>query len=383
MALKGYHSYRGRPGIWRVLLVTVLLLILIAACAFLFLQRYITYSDDGSFYLDLPFEINWEIPFLNDPDVPDKTPDEPEQDVNLIVDPPQNEKPDDKEPEKEPENPPEEPVPPEDPPKSEPYLTRRLIEVSELPPDEAALIDLLAAYEADGFAFSAKISGGAVRYASVKALEKAVGEGAASRDLLGRLCAQEDVYTVARINCFHDSLYAFANMKDAAVCQKNGYVWYDYGMQHWLDPEKAAARQYVIDLAVELAQLGFDELLLEEMCYPVAGKVYKIDYSGNTMEKTDALALFLDELRNALEPYGVRVSLLLDEEVIRGLAEDTEHTGLIPEKVLPLVDAVYVAAPDAEAAYQEMKTLLNGQEVPVLVPIVSEVSADAGWYLVG
>ena len=33
----------------------------------------------------------------------------------------------------------------------------------------------------------------------------------------------------------------------------------------WLDPDKEAAREYVIALALECAQMGFDELLLEEM----------------------------------------------------------------------------------------------------------------------
>ena len=68
MALKGYSSYRGRQGFWRRLLIVVLVLILVAACGFLFLQRYITYSDDGSFRLDLPFSLNWEIPFLGGED---------------------------------------------------------------------------------------------------------------------------------------------------------------------------------------------------------------------------------------------------------------------------------------------------------------------------
>lgn len=380
MALKGYHSYRGRQGVLRWLLVIVLLLVLVAACVFLFLQRYIIYSDDGSFYLDLPFEISWEIPFFNGADDPD---DEPEQDVNLVIDRPQDEQNGEDGSKDDQQEPPEEQVPPEEQSKTEPYATRRLIELAQLPQDEAALIDALAASGADGFAFVAKNDAGEVSYASTKAIAEAVGEGAVSRDLIGRLCAQEDVYTVARINCFHDSVYAFANMKEAGVCQSNGYIWYDYNLQHWLDPEKDAARQYVIDLAVECAQLGFDELLLEEMCYPVDGKLYKIDYSQNAMEKADALVLFLNELRSALEPYGVRISLLLEEDVIRGVAEDTEHTGLIAQQILPLVDAVYVSTADTETARKEMETLLGGKDVPILVPVVSEATAENGWYLIG
>ena len=47
MATKGYHSYRGRRSGRSWLLVAVLVLLLAAACAYLFLQRYLRYTDDG------------------------------------------------------------------------------------------------------------------------------------------------------------------------------------------------------------------------------------------------------------------------------------------------------------------------------------------------
>ncbi len=380
MALKGYNSYRGRQGVWRRLLVVVLLLILIAACGFLFLQRYITYSDDGSFYLDLPFEINWDIPFLRggEQETGDSSgSDQVNQDMNLIVDRPQEggeDVPGDGEQTPEDQDPDETPLP---------YLPPRLVELSEMAQDEAALIDALAAVGADGFVFRAKNNLGKVSYSSAVAVDGAVEEAAVSRDLLGRLCAQENVYTVARINCFRDPIYAFANMQTAGICQSTGYIWYDYNSQHWLDPEKEAARQYVIALALECAQLGFDELMLEDLCYPTEGKLYKIDYSKNTMEKTAALVLFLDELKNALEPYGVRLSLRLEENVVRGLAENTADSGFDAREILPMVDAVYAVCGDAETVRSEMKQYLWGANVPVLIPIVSEVTTEDGWCLVG
>ena len=385
MAMKGYHSYRGRPGVLRWLLTIILVLILIAACAFLFLQRYITYSDDGSFYLDLPFEIKLDMPFFGNEETED-TPDtdtgtDDEQDVNLVVDP-SIENP------SEPDEPDEPTAPVEDPEqhepsKPEPYANRHLIELSQLPQDEDALRDALTAAGADGFVFHAKERWGKVNYTSQIALPDAIRSDAAATALLDRLCAQENVYTVARINCFHDSIYAKANMAETGICQSNGYIWYDYNEEHWMDPEKEAARKYLIDMAVECAQMGFDELLLEEVCYPVYGKVYKIDYSKNQMDKTDALVLFLTELKDALEPYGVRLSLLMEESVIFGTAEDTQHTGLIAENLLPLVDAVYLTTQDTAAVHQAMETLLGGENIPALVPIVSEATEDAAWYLAG
>ena len=58
-------------------------------------------------------------------------------------------------------------------------------------------------------------------------------------------------------------------MESAGICQSSGYIWYDNLSYYWLDPAKEQARDYIVDLALECARLGFDELLLEEVTYPL------------------------------------------------------------------------------------------------------------------
>lgn len=370
MALKGYNSYRGRQGVGRVFLAVLLVLILLAACAFLFLQRFITYSDDGSFALDLP-----DIPILNRILGKDGGETEPEQNVNLVIDPSESEN---GEEQKEEEEQAEQPVQ-HTPQKPETPL--RLLGFSELPEDGESLMAELESMGADGFVFTVKTNEGMVRFASSVAMPEAVEKEAVSAEMLSRLCAGEGLYTVARINCFRDPKYAFANMESAGICQSSGYIWYDYDSKHWLEPEKEAARRYVIDLALECAQLGFDELMLEDMCYPLRGRLYRIDYSKNTMDKTDALVQFLTELRAALEPYGVRLSLVLTEAELNGTSTDGETTGFSAEKILPLVDVVYTVTEDAEAVKTAMTALVGDENVPALIPVVADETAVGGWYL--
>ena len=50
MATKGYQSYHGRMPGWKKLLIGVLLLILIAAVGFLFLQKYQVFDQDGAHF---------------------------------------------------------------------------------------------------------------------------------------------------------------------------------------------------------------------------------------------------------------------------------------------------------------------------------------------
>ena len=50
MATKGYQSYHGRMPGWKKLLIGILLLILIAAVGFLFLQNYQVFDQDGAHF---------------------------------------------------------------------------------------------------------------------------------------------------------------------------------------------------------------------------------------------------------------------------------------------------------------------------------------------
>ena len=357
MGTKGYHSYRGRRGGTRLLGIIVLALILLAACVYLFLQRYVTFTDTGEVRLDLPFFQKEE------PGETEGQPDTDGGDMNLVIDAPGEGAGEDEG---------------AGETAAQPYGEHRLLQLSALPPDSNALGTELSAQGANGFVYTVKDNTGKVFYASTVALRDAVGGGADSV-LLGELCGGESVISVARLNCFHDSYYAFAHMESAGICQSSGYIWYDNLSYHWLDPAKEQAREYVIDLALECARLGFDELLLEDMCYPSAGKVEKIDYSADQLGKTEALGLFLTELREALAPYDVRIALLLDQGDLSG--EDAALTGLDLPALLPLVDAVY--APAADPAEAEAALAAAAEDAPDFVPVTAAAEPSGSWYLAG
>ena len=354
MGNKGYHSYRGRRGGWKLLAIVLLTLVLLAACVYLFLQRYMTFTDSGEVRLDLPFFQKEETGAPEGQEDPDAG------DMNLVIDDAPGEGEEDAG-----EGP------------AAPYGDHRLAGLAALPADGAALEAALSAQGANGFVYTVKDNTGRVFYDSAVALRDAVAGGPDSA-LLEELCGGENVISVARLNCFHDSYYAFAHMESAGICQSSGYIWYDNLSYHWLDPAKEQARSYIIDLALECARLGFDELLLEDMCYPSAGKVEKIDYSGNPLGKSEALVLFLTELKEALAPYDVRVALLLDENDLAG--ENAAVTGLDLAAVLPLVDAVYARAADPAAAEAAIAAAA-GEKAPAFVPVTEESAADGDWYL--
>lgn len=67
MTTKGYHRYRGRNTRGKVALVVVLVLILLAAVAYLLTQEYVVYDDEGKAHLELPWS-------RKEPEKPSRTP---------------------------------------------------------------------------------------------------------------------------------------------------------------------------------------------------------------------------------------------------------------------------------------------------------------------
>ena len=159
---KGYQSYRGRHSAGTRLLIILLAVILVAACGFLVIQRYISYTYDGGMYLELPLVGRVDLPVPPRPAAaaPEEE-DEQEPAVNVVVDAPE-----------EPVQPAAEPEPPADV-----YGERHLVELAALPADAAALSAQLAAFSANGFLWQVRDNTGLVRYASGAALQKAPRRG--------------------------------------------------------------------------------------------------------------------------------------------------------------------------------------------------------------
>ena len=85
MTTKGYHRYRGRNTRGKVALVVVLVLILLAAVAYLLTQEYVVYDDEGKAHLELP----WSRKEPKKPQ-PDSTP--VPDDVDITREEPQRQK---------------------------------------------------------------------------------------------------------------------------------------------------------------------------------------------------------------------------------------------------------------------------------------------------
>ena len=80
--------------------------------------------------------------------------------------------------------------------------------------------------------------------------------------------ARADYYTIARIPAFRDRAYGLANTSSGILHSSGGYLWAGSDRCYWLDPAKSGPRSYLISIATELRDLGFNEVVFTDFCFP-------------------------------------------------------------------------------------------------------------------
>ena len=142
------------------------------------------------------------------------------------------------------------------------------------------------------------------------------------------------IYTIARIVVFKDNLLALAR-PDWAVKTQSGEIWRDRENLAWTDPFNKEVWNYNIDIAVEAAQQGFDEIQFDYIRFPDA-TAPQFSMPSTEENRVKAICGFLTEARRRLIPYNVFLSADIFGYVCWNL-NDTQ-IGQRLEDIAPLVD---------------------------------------------
>ena len=250
---RGYHSYRGRTPRSRIVLAVILVVIILAAVLFMVFQRFVVYDETGHARLELPWQ-------TEEPSRQEQPPDN----VEIAV---------------------------EEPERTE----TQTLQLSAAPlTDWNGAAAQVASAGCNSVAVTVKDASGHVYFDStLPAASGAVQTESTTAAALTAMTAS-DTYAIARLSCLLDPIAAKADVEGMGLKNTGGYIFYDGNNLNWLDPSKPAARQYLCGLAKELAEMGFDEILLTDVSYPTEGKLDKIAY-GET-GKVQNLNAFLDEM---------------------------------------------------------------------------------------
>ncbi len=148
---------------------------------------------------------------------------------------------------------------------------------------------------------------------------------------------RKNIYAVARIVVFKDDPLATAR-PDFAVKRASGALFRDRERLAWTDPFNTEVWDYNISIAVEAAQLGFDEIQFDYVRFPDALGL-KFSKPTTTMtSRIDAIGGFLSEARRRLTPYNVFLAADIFGYVTWNL--DDTHIGQRLEELAPIVDYI-------------------------------------------
>ena len=164
---------------------------------------------------------------------------------------------------------------------------------------------------------------------------------------------QGGVYTVARVCCFRDNTLPY-HRNDLAL--RAGYGnWRDELGLRWLDLDSRQARDYLAGLCGELAQLGFDEIVLECPALPCQGNLGAVvqsgSHAGSPQERAAEAEAFLAQVEQAVESAGTVVSLRVDRAL---LSEGGGVSGVTPDVLQKRPGRIWAAEDGQSPALAEL-----------------------------
>jgi hypothetical protein len=158
------------------------------------------------------------------------------------------------------------------------------------------------------------------------------------KELVARL-HEHGIYAIARMVVFNDPVVA-ENRPDLAVADENGGVWRGAGGGAWVNPFNQELWQPNIDLALEAAGMGFDEIQYDYIRFPSDGDLTTADFGPDYNEegRVGAIVDFLTLSHDQLEPTGAK--LAVDIFGIVAIYPDDQGIGQRLADIAPVVDYV-------------------------------------------
>ncbi len=138
---------------------------------------------------------------------------------------------------------------------------------------------------------------------------------------------KHEIYTIARIVCFKDPVFAQNHVDSALKKPDGGLVTDAYGLA-WVNPYDEEVWAYLTEIAQAALEVGFDEVQFDYVRFPIGEDAdaadYKVDMSVNTKEQ--AISGFLSYACSQIHEKGGVVTADVFGTVI-GSATDIERVG--------------------------------------------------------
>lgn len=347
-----YQKYRGRRGgggtVLKIIIVILAVLLVAGVLFLLLLGDYVEYTD-GGVRLNLPWSGTES--------------EAPEESAALVV------------------------VSVEPVTVSEPVTAAELTAIGAVEVTAGQVLDgtaaqIVADAGGDALVVEMKDADGLLAWQSETELAATLGVNASDDSMaqaVAALAGEDGPYLVARVQCFLDLAMVKARSQNTILLTTGGNIWYDSTGYCWSSPASEPVADYLAGLCVELAEMGFDEILLDSAGYPTQGNVKALATDELRPEDLTApVTAFYEKVSAALEGTGTALSVQLT-----ALPDGETGSGITAAALAQFADRVWLsAAVDAQAcaALLEPEGLTEPETRLVLE---NETGETGSWYKAG
>ena len=131
---------------------------------------------------------------------------------------------------------------------------------------------------------------------------------------------------------------------DLAVQRPDGKQWRDRSGHYWLDPYNKANWDYNVDVAIDAAKRGFNEIQWDYVRFPSegakSGRVYPAKTKEDQRSEARVIAEFLKYAKDKLKPYDVLVTADIFGLTVSAKPDDDMGIGQKIDLMIPNLDVI-------------------------------------------
>jgi len=255
-----YRTQRVLKRIGLSLLPVLVLALVAGVCWYIWAQRYVVYTADGQAILD------FDLPPLSAGLAPEKPED---VDVTIRYDSGVSEL----------------------EAAELKQMTGYYVEPSELKNLDAVKAQIQALPAGTPVMIDVKSMQGAFYYSSAVGETRSTQVDVAKMDELIAWLNKQNIYAIAKFPALRDYTYGLNHVPDGVHHSSGGYLYQDDDGCYWLHPASQGTLSFLTQIIIELRNLGFDEVVLEDFCFPQNTDKIKVDGDRKELLSTAAAEL--------------------------------------------------------------------------------------------
>ena len=147
--------------------------------------------------------------------------------------------------------------------------------------------------------------------------------------LITRLHTQ-GFYTIARISAFQDRSYGESHVSAGLYMLNRRGLWMDPEGMYWLDPTNATTTSWITSQVLELRDMGFNEVVLDDFCFPKSDKYIFTGDKAGALQSAAATLMSTCSSNKFVLSFLTDTSFILPEGRCRLYLRDVSAAGIAP-----------------------------------------------------